>query len=146
MDIVCSPKGIINTERPGRGAAAMARAGFENVALDFGAWWDGRALKNAGQDCTNQTDGIKRGMEGERGRAAQGGAVRGALVEHACAEFEKNGMRVAIAIAPGIEGRDKRACSSEFLLWLVEECIRTCGKAGCPYLLIPAFSTMGADR
>lgn len=145
MDIVCSPKGIINTERPGRGAAAMARAGFENVALDFGAWWDGRAMKNAGQDYTNQTDGIKRWMVGEQGRAAQGGAVRGALVGHACAEFEKNGMRVAIAIAPGIEGRDKRACSSEFLLWLVEECIRTCGKAGCPYLVIPAFSTRGAD-
>ncbi len=38
MKIVCSPKGIANRERPAQGMEHIAKAGFENVMLDFSVW------------------------------------------------------------------------------------------------------------
>lgn len=103
MNVVYSSKGIVNIDSPGRGVSVMARAGVENIVMDFSTWWDDQIL------------------------------------DRVCAEFDKNGMCVSGAIAPDMWANEGRACSNEFLLRLTETCIRTCGKIGCPRLIIPAF-------
>jgi sugar phosphate isomerase/epimerase len=142
MDIVCSPKGIINIENPGRGVVAMAHAGFKNAVLDFGMYRDGRALENMGRSL-GQGRGNQEGMGAKNDQGQEAGYDK--LIERACAEMEKNCIGVSVATTPGLGMKGKHAFSNEFLLQLTEKCIRTCGKIGCPYLVVPAFPIRGTS-
>ena len=54
MNLICSPKGIIDIERPGQGLGDMVRAGFEYLSLDLSIFWSEYDLENIGKSSLNR--------------------------------------------------------------------------------------------
>ena len=50
MDIIVSPRGIVDIERPVQGTLDMSRAGFNQVMLDFAMFCSEYELESAGKE------------------------------------------------------------------------------------------------
>ncbi len=132
MNIICTPLGIVDMDRPGQGISDIAGAGFENILLDMTMCCSPGELENFGK-------------EGKREKRKG----RPAVSEHPTELYNrwepvlekcrKEKLKVPIAYAPHLGRNSKRGDLKELLVNLVEESIRFCGKLGCQYMVVRPF-------
>lgn len=126
MDIVFSPSGIVNVRRPGQGITDIARAGFERISLNIGAYCSGYELEHFGAH------------QEERKLSS----CFGPLIE----QCQKQRLALPIARGARLLRETKRADLNGLLFQLHEESIALCGQAGCRYIIIPPlFAGIAGD-
>lgn len=132
MNLICSPKGIIDIERPGQGLGDMVRAGFEYISLDLSIFWGEYDLENIGKSSLNR---IAR-QRVER-KPEELYSLATAFVER-CA---RENLRFPIAMTPRLLRNTKHTDLTPILLALAKESIRVCQRIGCNHLVVrPLFA------
>ena len=134
MDIIVSPRGIVDIERPRQGVLDMVQAGFDNILLDFAVFCPEYELESAGKGKREKTPEkwppVYEHLERFHDR-----------VKSVLDRCVREGMCLPVARAPYLCRDTKQEDLSGLLVRLTEECIRICGKAGCAFLIIrPLFS------
>ncbi len=112
MDIVCSPQGIVDIDRPGQGMGDIGRSGFLNVVLDFsiGCRLDIQAAE--------QPERLYDRMKGIIDKAAD------------------QNIHFSIGLAPYMQKNTKYLEQYDTVSRLTEESIRICGQLGIKQLII----------
>lgn len=125
MNIICSPKGIVNLKRPGQGISDMANAGFENVCLDMSMEYSGMELEKFNTEYSPEI---------------------GTCFQIFLAKCQEKQLTISIARMPYLLRNTKRTDLNEVLVRIAEESIKLCGKIGCKYIIIrPLFAGVSAE-
>lgn len=136
MEIVCSPWGIVDMERPGQGISDIAGAGFENVMLDMSMCCSAGELENFG----------KGRKAGERpGRADRDLVSESPQRLHDCLEpmlagCGKKNLKTSVARMPYLPRDTRRGDLGELMGRLAREALRACGRAGCRTIIVRPLS------
>lgn len=131
MNIICSPLGIVDVAHPRQGIMDIAKAGFEDMVLDFSCFCDEKAFEDYAKQRKMQM--IPREIIENPSKIHSFLA----LVLESCTE---NQLRKTLAYAPRLKRNAKQKVLQEPLVELTKECIIACEKAGCRYIVIrPLF-------
>lgn len=132
LEIIVSPRGIVDIERPGQGVMDLSQAGFGQAMLDFTMCCPEYELESVGK---RKRTSQKRPLVSEHPEKLYD-RVRPILDR--CTQEE---MSLPAAYAPYLCRDTKREDLRELLIRLTEECIRICGRTGCTSLIArPLFS------
>ena len=132
MNLICSPKGIIDTERPAQGLGDMVRAGFENLSLELPVFWGEYDLENIGKSSLNRI---------ARQRAERKPEELYSLASSFVDRCARENLRFPIAMAPHLLRNTKHTDLTPMLLALAKESIRLCRRIGCNCLVVrPLFA------
>ncbi len=145
MNILCAPCGLISLERPQKGIADLASAGFEGILLDAAMCCPPQELELLGR---HQNFPQKDQEEPKRKQLVRVSEHPEELHYRFRCLVEQCGqdrLMTPIARAPYLERNTKRGDLKEVLLRLAEECIRSCGESGCGYLIVEPLS-VGVER
>lgn len=159
MNVICAPSGIVDTERPGQGISDIAKAGFENILLDFTMYCPPAELESAGKPCAQA--GHQNGtiipkqpsapQSGKPPRRPEGTWLQSLvqapaqhsgeeLPEHPAGKLlrscKETHLTLPIATAPYLSRDTKQRDGKELLTRLTRESIRICGEAGSRYLIV----------
>lgn len=129
MELVCSPKGILDLKRPGQGALDLAGAGFCNVLLDFSMACPAYELERVGKKRKKPLP-AGRVLVSEHPQAL---ALAWMPSVKRCLE-EK--LHMPAARAPYLRRDTKRGDLTGLLVELIVESIKACGRLGSPYLIL----------
>ncbi len=130
MNIICSPKGIVNTLHPRQGIIDIVNADFKNISLDLGRCSTWRELE-----------------EYEYFPISEHPIEIGRYFEKLIAECQSKNLQIPVAHAPYLSRDTKRKDLDEVLFNLYKESIRFCGKIGCKYVIIhPLDAAYEDDR
>lgn len=131
MDIVCPAFGIVNPFHPVQGMKDIAKAGFQNIVFDLGMCCSGNELEYYGKP---------KKEEEKKERLFLPVSEYPSEIPHffdqmllACSQA---GLKAFIARTPCLPRDTKRTDLREQMIKIQKECIRFCGKIGCPYLVI----------
>lgn len=127
MEVICSPAGIVEADRPGQGILDIVRAGFSKTVLDLTQYCREDVLENLGEQKVSSH------------MTAKIAEAPGKLGEYVRPFFEKckqENLSCAVAVAPYLLRNTKRSDLNELLAGLAEESIRVCGSTGCRYLVV----------
>lgn len=137
MNIVCAPSGIVSIQNSKGGLMDIAKAGYENVLLDFSLYCTPHELENIGK----RDSGIN---DGRRIKVAEHPEMLYGMVQPMLNQCRDNNIQMQIAYAPYPDRNTKREDLGELLAQLAEESIKACGQAGCRYLITrPLFAGIG---
>lgn len=159
MNVICAPSGNVDTERPGQGISDIAKAGFENILLDFTMYCPPAELESAGKPCAQA--GHQNGtiipkqpsapQSGKPPRRPEGTWLQSLvqapaqhsgeeLPEHPAGKLlrscKETHLTLPIATAPYLSRDTKQRDGKELLTRLTRESIRICGEAGSRYLIV----------
>lgn len=142
MNIICSPVGIIDIDRPGQGIIDMEQAGFADVLFDMSLCCRPNELeardKATGQAAKRVLDRTKVFDEPTK------------LSEKLLPMMERckqAALHHSVAYAPYLCRDTKHPEWKEQLVKLIEESIRVCGQADCKYIVIrPWFAGVAAGQ
>ncbi len=137
MDIVCASSGMINLEHPEKGITGMKDAGFKNILLDMALCCPADELKVVGRE--------QRAWMSEAGRKNKVSISEHPEEMHKCwklltEQCKKEDMGLPAARAPYLCFGTKREDLRGLVQRLAKESIKTCGQAGCRYLIIRPLS------
>lgn len=137
MNIVCAPQGLVDPERPGRGAADIAAAGFEGVLLDAvmccpPGEFEFRGVSEYFPEMQERLQGMPEQHPGLLGHPERLYESMKPFLERC----RQEGLLMPIARAPHPERTIKRGDLKEVLVRLAEESIRVCWEAGCKYIIV----------
>ncbi len=159
MNVICAPSGNVDTERPGQGISDIAKAGFENILLDFTMYCPPAELESAGKSCA-QAGHQNRAIIPKQPSAPQSGkppqcpegtwlqSLVQAPAQHSGEELpehpagkllrscKETHLTLPIATAPYLSRDTKQRDGKELLTRLTRESIRICGEAGSRYLIV----------
>lgn len=133
MNIICSPAGIADVERPGQGVADIGRAGFEDVLFDISLGCSAYELESIGKESLK--------VNGKKGKVSDDPSELYHHLKLFIDRCDKEQLRSTIAYAPYLPRDTKHTDMNEFLFQLMEESIRVCKAAQCSGIIIrPLFS------
>jgi sugar phosphate isomerase/epimerase len=133
MNIICSPAGIADVERPGQGVADIGRAGFEDVLFDISLGCSAYELESIGKESLK--------VNGKKGKVSDNPSELYHHLKLFIDRCVKEQLRTTIAYAPYLPRDTKHTDLNEFLFHLMEESIRICKEAQCSGIIIrPLFS------
>ncbi len=136
MKLMCSLRGIIDTDRPARGIVDIAEAGFSEIVLDFSMFCNPYILENMPENYGKNGTECGREMEttGEAGTLHH-------HVRHMADQCAKEHLRVGMVAAPYLRRDTKRKDLNVLMCRLSEESIQACGRLGCGYVVVrPLFA------
>ena len=140
MDMIVSPRGIVDIERPGQGVLDLSQAGFGQALLDFAMFCSDYELECVGKRKKKETS-PKRLWVSEHPENLYDKARP---VLDRCV---REGLSLPAARAPYLCRNTKREDLRELMAGLSEECIRICGRIGCTALIVrPLFSGVFTER
>ncbi|MCM1217940.1 MAG: TIM barrel protein [Lachnospiraceae bacterium] len=134
MDIICAPQGIVDSRHPRQGLSDISAAGFQGVLLDMSLVCLPEELENLGKSGRKTARMKQTALLAEHPEELQDSI---APVLEQC---KKEELQCPVAMAPYLERGTKRADLNVLLERLAAESIRTCGQAGCQYIIIPPLS------
>ena len=138
MNLLCAPSGIVGTVNPKRGVQKIVKAGYENLLFDMSLCCTPWELENIGKKRldTEERDRPKVYENPEQMHEAM------LPLQKQC---EAQGLHLPVAYAPYLDRNTKRTDLNDLLLCLAKESIKTCGRAGCKYLVVrPLFAGIPA--
>lgn len=133
MEILCSPKGIVEIRRPGQGVADIAGAGFQGVLLDLSMGCPEYELETSG----DKRNAVYRGGEIS---ASENPGELSRIAEPFLKKCAEQNLAVPAARAPFLPRDTKRGDLEKLLVELTEESIKCCAGAGCRYLIVRPIS------
>lgn len=141
MQLVCSPNGIVNRERPGQGITDVRNAGFEALVCDLSMLCNCYELENFGK----KKEPVSNGRQ-ENPLPAKPQLLYDCF-KPMLQKSQAVGLTWPIANAPYLSANTKREDLNELLQTLAEESLKICGKAGCGYLVVqPLFAGIARDK
>lgn len=144
MNILCAPSGLVDLERPKKGIADIAAAGFESIMLDISGCCSAGELENTGKE-RKVSKAVLNLKPKETVRISEHPEELCNSLKPLLEEYRKQSIHTPIARAPYLARNTKREDLGSLLTRLSEESIKVCGQAGCRYLIVrPLFS--GIER
>lgn len=144
MNILCAPSGLVDLERPKKGIADIAAAGFESIMLDISGYCSAGELECFGKE-RKDTKSVLNLKPKETIRISEYPNELCNSLKPLLEEYRKQSIHTPIARAPYLARNTKREDLGELLTRLSEESIKVCGQVGCRYLIVrPLFS--GIER
>lgn len=133
MNIICSPGGIVDVERPGQGIIDIGKSGFKDVLFDASLCCSPYELERIGKE--NHKINSKKQWVSEKPAELYNN------LKPMLDLCDKEQLYTTVAYAPYL-GRDtKHKDLNDLLLQLAEESIKACEKAKCQAIIIrPLFS------
>lgn len=133
MNIICSPAGIADVERPGQGVADIGRAGFEDVLFDISLGCSTYKLESIGKESLK--------VKWEKSKTSDNSTELLYHLKGLLDRCDKEQLRTTIAYAPYLSRDTKHKDLNEYLFQLMEESIRICKAVQCSGIIIrPLFS------
>lgn len=129
MELVYSIKGIIEPDSPGQGCMDMKNADLNQAVLDFSVLYPDDKLEKKAK--AGEAVSLNKTCEFEVDVDAAEHALQAILQK-----LSQNQVKIAAAYAPYLKRDTKRDDLKDFLIGLTEDCIRLCGKIGCPFIII----------
>lgn len=134
MDMIVSPRGIVDIERPGQGVLDLSQAGFGQALLDFAMFCSDQELECVGKQ-------KKKGTSPKRLWVSEHPENLYDKARPVLERCVREGLSLPAARAPYLCRDTKREDLRELMAGLTEECIRICGRTGCTALIVrPLFS------
>lgn len=138
MNILCSPSGLMDIERPGKGIANIAAAGFESILLDAAMCCPANSLELLGIHHKSSQKNMK---HKDRVEVSEHPGELQSCMKPFLNQCRQECLRMPIARAPYLASNTKREDLGELLIRLTVESIRLCREADCQYLIVtPPFS------
>ncbi len=133
MEIICSPKGIIDRKRPGQGVMDIAGAGFGSILLDLSMGCSEYELEAMGK---KRAKPLPRDTILVSKHPKELYHVLEGMVEKCRAQ----NLDVPVARAPFLCRDTKHQDLDELIVTLTEESIKICGRVGCGALIVRPIS------
>jgi len=132
MNIISSPGGSVDPNRPRQGIRDMALAGFKNMLIEYGAYCSGWELEYFGKEELVKHKTTKEWIS-EHPELLY--SYMQPVIDCCSAE----GLAFTVATAPKLNRDTKRDDIYDVLMKLNNECIHVCGKLGCRYIIIEPY-------
>jgi len=138
MNVICSPQGIVDRKRPGQGILDIARAGFQDMLFDLSLYSLPMELEGIGK---NQRESFPK----PQNKVCEQPDLMTASTESILIHCKEQSLCTTVAYAPYLCWSTKRTDLNKLLVTLIQESIKTAGRAGCKYIIIrPLFA--GIER
>lgn len=132
MNIICSPAGVIDIERPGQGLADIARAEFSETLLDISMYCSRYELENVGEMNTRTS---------RKTLISQNPLELHDVMSTMIEKCKETSLKHTIAYAPYLSRATHHKGLNDLIKNLVVESIKACGKAGCKFIVVrPLFA------
>lgn len=137
MNIICSPTGIIDVERPGQGVSDIERSGFKDVLFDISLACPPHKLERIGKESSKGNQ--------ERTKVFDNPSNLHNYLKPLLDHIENGQLHATIAYGPYLNRNSKHTDLNQLLFRLMEESIIACKAAQCRFIIIrPLFS--GIDQ
>lgn len=129
MNIVCSPAGIVNPNRPGQGIMDMVNAGFAFMSLDLHMCCPTKELEYWGQEEEQKEERKFAPVCGDPSQMRR-------FFQKTISMCREESMEIPIAQAPYLPRSTKRRDMAGRLLEIDKEAIEYCGSIGCHSIVV----------
>ncbi len=137
MEIICSPLGIVDIDRPAQGVMDIRQAGFYKLVLDTSLCANSTILERVGKSNykRNHDTVVIENPEKLYER-----------LERMLENVKKQELDVPVAIAPCLDVNTRHTDLNDKIRALTIETIKACGKAGCTCMIVePLFAGITGD-
>lgn len=141
MDIVCSPAGIVNPQRPGQGIMDLVSAGFMSISLEIDMCCSSYELEHLGElEEEQDQESEERQFELVSEKPQE---MRRFFKKMTDMCRDKN-LGISIALAPYPPRDTERLDILECLAKIDREAVKYCGTLGCEYIVVRPISVSAA--
>lgn len=133
MNIICSPGGIVDVERPGQGITDIGKSGFMDVLLDISLYCSPFELERIGKE--NYRADYNKKWVTEKPLELYNN------IKPILLQCSKEQLHIPLALAPYLDRDTKHKHLNDLIVQLAEESIKACANAKCQAIIIrPLFS------
>ena len=138
MKLVCSPRGIVDRERPGQGLMDIKGAGFQELVCDLPIICSPWELENVGKENRKASQKVSVSRNPEK---------LSECLQPMLMKSREMALAYPIAVSPGLLNNTRHNDLNELLGTLAEESIKICGKLGIAYLVVqPLFAGISGEK
>ncbi|MCM1182896.1 MAG: sugar phosphate isomerase/epimerase [Roseburia sp.] len=139
MNLLCALSGITGTVNPKRGVRMIAEAGYEQALFDLTLCCTPWELEYIGKKRPE--------TESNRPKIFENPEKMSEAMQALQKQCEAQGLQCPAAYAPYLDRNTKRTDLNDLVLRLAKESVKTCGKAGCKYLVVrPLFAGIPSEQ